>query len=173
MEEVPSPKSQLQLVGPLEDASVKLAASPAVVNENADVGMSVTEIVSELPDPFPQTLTGVTVMLPPDVPDVADMTLVELVPVHPEGKLQMYDVAPAIGAIEHVIVAPTQGCTLLHAITPAALGISLTVTPKVLTEPVPQPLYAATLISPAFAPTTTEIEFVVLDPVHPEGKVQV
>ena len=48
----------------------------------------------------PQSLIAFTVILPPVVPEVAVMELVVLVPVHPLGKVQMYEVAPVTPVIE-------------------------------------------------------------------------
>jgi hypothetical protein len=50
--------------------------------------------------PLPQPLFAFTEMVPPVEADVAVMELVVEVPVHPEGSVQVYDVAPATAVTE-------------------------------------------------------------------------
>ena len=54
----------------------------------------------------PQLLTAATVIFPPAAPAVAVMLLVVLVPVHPEGSVHVYDVAPVTAGVVYVWLLP-------------------------------------------------------------------
>jgi hypothetical protein len=60
----------------------------------------VTVTVKVLAVPDPHELFALTEMVPPVLPAVTVIAVVEEVPVHPEGKVQLYEVAPLTAAIE-------------------------------------------------------------------------
>ena len=57
-------------------------------------GMAFVLTVSVRVVPLPQLLFAFTEIIPPEVPAVAFIELVVELPVHPEGNVQVYDVAP-------------------------------------------------------------------------------
>ena len=57
-------------------------------------GVVVTDTVSVRSSPAPQRLSAVTVMSPPVASAVALIDVVVELPVHPDGKVQVYEVAP-------------------------------------------------------------------------------
>jgi hypothetical protein len=63
-------------------------------------GSVVTLMASVLAVPVPQVLLADTERVPPDDPTVTVMELVLELPVHPEGNVQEYDVAPLTAATE-------------------------------------------------------------------------
>ena len=107
------------------------------------------------------------------IPVVTVIEFVVLVPVHPDGKLQIYSEAPVTAAIEKV--SEVEGQTAVEPdIFPGAAGVpGLTVIANNFSFPVAQSFFAFTVIFPPVFPVFTVIEFVVLLPVHPEGNVQI
>ena len=62
-------------------------------------GSGETETVIVRAPLVPQPLVAVTVTVPPDEPTVAVTVLVAELPDHPDGKDQVYEVAPDTGAM--------------------------------------------------------------------------
>ena len=62
-----------------------------------DAVMLTAKVRAVLP---PQLLLAFTVIFPPAVPEVAVILLVVELPVQPEGKVQVYDVAPLTAVTE-------------------------------------------------------------------------
>jgi hypothetical protein len=153
--------------------SVNVTVSPELEVLNDPTGISVVVTASVLLVPLPQPLTGVTVILPEADDAVTVILLVKLVPVQPDGKLQIYDVAPDTGVSEQVVVLPTQGCVVPQLIEPATDGTSLTVITELWEELFPQPLLAVTMIVPPVGPAVAFMLLVMLVPPHPDGSVQV
>jgi hypothetical protein len=56
--------------------------------------MVFTTVVINCTGELPQALSAVTEIVPPKLPAVAVILFVVLVPIHPDGKVQVYDVAP-------------------------------------------------------------------------------
>jgi hypothetical protein len=120
---------------------------------------------------LPQELFAVTLMFPLE-PAVAVIEFVVDVPDHPEGSVQVYEVAPVTEAIEYVCDDVWQ--TVADPVTaPGADGTVLTVMVAVLAALVPQLFTAVTEMVPPDVPAVVVIEFVVDVPDHPEGSVHV
>jgi hypothetical protein len=77
---------------------------PAIVPGWAGNGLTVTDKV--LAGPVPQALVADTDMVPPAEPTVAVMKLVVELPLHPDGKVHVYEVAPVTAAILYVCDDP-------------------------------------------------------------------
>jgi hypothetical protein len=104
--------------------------------------------------------------------DVVLMVFVLEVPVHPPGKVQVYETAPATLVIEYVFELPEQ-IVLFPVINPGVPGIEFTLTRKIEGVDEPQVLFAVTVILPPVIPATAVIELVVDVPDQPPGNVQV
>jgi hypothetical protein len=100
------------------------------------------------------------------------MVLVVLVPLHPEGRFHVYDVAPAVGVTLYVWVVPPH-IWLLPLMFPGCIGVvPVALILIVWAIDVPQVEVAVTEIVPPVAPGTATIELVVDVPLQPEGSVQ-
>ena len=73
-------------------------ALPVIAADCAGIELDVTARVCAVL--LPQALSAVTIMFPLPVPVVALMLLVVDVPVHPEGIVHVYDIAPLTVATE-------------------------------------------------------------------------
>ena len=94
-------------------------------------------------------------------------------PVQPDGKVQVYEVAPLTEDMLNVFELPEQ-IVVLPVIAPGCVGADVvTVTDRVWALLEPQELFAMTCMFPDVAPGITTIELVVEVPVQPEGNVQV
>ena len=121
----------------------------------------------------PQEVLATTEIVPPVVPGVAEIELVIDVPVHPVGKVQVYEVAPPTGVMEYVCATPLH-TVLSPAIAPGAGGAEPAVTARTLAvETWPQAFVAVTAMLPLPVAVVAVIEAVVDDPVQPVGSVQV
>ena len=121
---------------------------------------------------FPQKLSAVTEILPCPVPSVACMLLVVEVPLHPVGKVHVYEVAPLTAVTEKVLVLLAQ--TLSGPIIAAGvIGGTVSVMLVVCAVEFPQVLPAVTEMVPPPVPSVAIIELVVEVPLHPDGKIQV
>lgn len=118
----------------------------------------------------PQVLLADTVILPPEVPAIAVILLLVEVPVQPDGKTQVYDVAPDTSGTEYTLDELPQ-IALFPVIGAGACGARV-ITLKVDTVEVPQVLLADTFMSPPLGPAFTEILVEFELPVQPPGKVQ-
>lgn len=146
-----------------------MVALPVIAEGCAGTGVAVTANVWAVL--LPQELFAVTVMFPL-VPAVAVIELVVLVPDHPEGSVQVYEVAPVTGDTEYVCDDVWQ-TVADPVIAPGAGGTVLTVMAAVVAALVPQLFVAVTEIVPPDVPAVVAIELVVDVPDHPEGSVQV
>ena len=91
-------------------------------------------------------------------------------PLHPEGNVQLYDVAPETDDMEYVCDEPEQTLAL-PLIVPGCAGKVVTVTLRLRVELVPQLLLAATETEPLLPEVINVMLFVVEVPVHPDGLV--
>ena len=135
-------------------------------------GSVVKDTLNVLAVPEPQLLLAVTEMLPLLAATVAVMELVVEVPVQPDGKVQVYEVAPftvttlyVLDVDEQILVSPL--------IVPGVPGIEFTVTANVFAADEPQELFAFTEMFPPVDPAVAIIVSVVEVPDQPEGKVHV
>ena len=129
----PVGKVQVYEVAPFtaatENVLVLLAhtlSGPLIGPGIAGVAVKVTASVCAML--FPQALLAVTDMVPPPVPCVADMLLVVEVPLHPVGKVQVYEVAPFTDVTEYTFVANAQteaGPEMLAGVAGAELTVAL------------------------------------------------
>ena len=74
------------------------AAVPVIVDGCAGIAVALTDKVAAVD--VPHELPAVTLIVPPVDAGVALMLVVVLLPVQPEGRLQVYVVAPETVAIE-------------------------------------------------------------------------
>ena len=117
---------------------------------------------------FPQEFTATTDTLPDVVPTVVLIELLVEDPVHPDGNVHMYDVAPLTALTEYV--TPTPWHTLvLPVMAPGCEGNVETETVRLRFGPSAQKFMALTETSPDVAPGVTVIDVVDDDPVQPEG----
>jgi hypothetical protein len=128
--------------------------------------------LSVLTGPEPHALFAITEIVPPLAPATTFIEVEDELPLQPEGKVQVYEVAPVTAEILYVCEAP--GITVVAPeIVPGCAGIAFTVTLKVLAEPEPHVLLAVTEIVPPADPGVAEIDVAVELPLHPEGNVHV
>lgn len=134
-------------------------------------GTGVTLILSVCAVDEPQALSAVTVTLPLLVPAVDEMLLVVEAPLQPEGKVQVYELAPVTALTLYVFEVPEQS-VVLPLIAPGCAGTAeFTVTASVCAELLPQLLLAVTLMVPPETPDVAVMELVVEEPLQPEGSV--
>lgn len=93
-----------------------------------------------------------------------------LAPTHPAGATHEY-VIPLTAGTEYVCVLPAH-TDAVPVMLPGEGGCVTGVAESEVAALVPQPLEAVTDIVPGPEPTVTLMTFVVLDPVQPEGIVQ-
>ena len=120
----------------------------------------------------PHVLFAFTVIFPLVDPAVVIIDVVVEVPDQPEGKVQVYDVAPDTAAMLYVIELPAQ-TEAVPLMVPGVAGMILTVMLWVCKDDEPQALFAFTVIFPPDEPAVVVIDVVVEVPDQPEGKVQV
>lgn len=135
-------------------------------------GIVLTVIAKLAAEELPQLLFAVTVIFPLVELAVVRMLLVVEVPLHPDGNVHVYDVAPATGEILYVLEEPEQ-MVAVPEIVPGVAGRGLTVIANVTGAELPQPLFAVTVIFPLVEPAVVEMELVVDVPLQPDGKVHV
>lgn len=113
----------------------------------------------------PHELFAITLMVPPVLPTMATIVLADEVPVHPEGRVHVYELAPATEAMlyvctvfAHGAVAPVifPGCS--GRLTPLGMMVSDELLPD------PQEFRANTCTGPALFPIRTLMELVVEAP---------
>ena len=136
------------------------------------VGNEFTVIANEEDDDVPQLLLAVTVIFPLVAIAVVEIELVVDVPLQPDGKIQVYEVAPGTAVTEYVFDDPEQ-MVEVPEIVPGALGAAFTVIGNVAADELPHVLFAVTVIFPLEELAVVEIELVVEAPLQPDGKVQV
>ena len=135
----------------------------------AGIGVTVTASVwGVLP---PHTLLAATEMLPDDGPTVAVIVVPVELPDHPDGRDQVYDVAPLTAEMLYVCEVPSQGLAL-PVIVPGWAGTDCTVTASVCVVLLPHELTAATDTVPLLAPTVAVMLGDVELPDHPDGRDQ-
>jgi hypothetical protein len=121
---------------------------------------------------LPQELLAVTEIFPLVVLAVAVMLLLVLLPLHPPGNVQVYDVAPATAVMEYVFDEPEQ-IVVVPEILPGVVGGVLTVIARVCAVELPQELLAVTEIFPLVVLAVAVMLLLVLLPLHPPGNVHV
>jgi hypothetical protein len=146
-----------------------MAVAPEIVPGVAGSAFTITANVCGVLEP--QVLSAVTVTLPLVALAVVVILFVELVPLHPPGKVHEYAVAPLTGTIEYVLLLPEQ-MAVVPEMLPGLAGMVFTVTANVCGLLDPQVLSAVTVIFPLLALAVVMILIVVLVPVHPPGTVQ-
>ena len=80
-------------------------------------GISDTVVFSVLAIPEPHILLGITDIVPPAAPGVADIEVVVELPLHPDGNIQVYEVAPVTSEMLKICGIPSH-TTVLPEITP-------------------------------------------------------
>lgn len=118
----------------------------------------------------PQGVIAATEIVPPAAPAVVVMLAVVDVPVHPEGIVQAYPVAPLTGATLYVCEEPVHTVSA-PVMPPMAPGAAPEETTLVLGEDVPQAFDAVTEIVPPVAVGTAVMEVVEDEPPQPAGSV--
>jgi len=152
------------------DEPWQTVVSPVIVPGWAGVVATVTLNVLAVPEPH--ELLAVTEMVPPDAPAVASIDVDVELPVHPEGNVHVYDVAPETAAMLYVLDEPWQ--TVVDPVmAPGWAGIGVTETFSILAVLDPHELLAVTEIVPPDAPAVASIDVEVELPVHPDGSDQV
>lgn len=134
-------------------------------------GGEVTVTANVLEAEAPQLLFAVAVTFPLVADRVVVSVLVEEVPVHPDGVVQVYDVAPVTGAMLYVWLMPLHTLAL-PAMAPGTAGIPIGVTASVCVIPEPQAFTAVTVTFPLADVVVADSRAVVDEPVHPTGIVQ-
>ena len=134
-------------------------------------GTVLTTTISDCGVDDPHTLLAVTVMLPAEVPAVASIESVVDDPLHVDGSVQVYDVAPDTAVIEYVLRLPEQ-IVVLPVIGPGVAGMLITFTTNDCAADVPHALLAVTVIFPLEALAVAAMELLTEVPLHPEGNVQ-
>ena len=99
----------------------------------------------------PHELFAVTEIVPPFAPDVAVIELEVELPVQPEGRVQVYEVAPDTDEILYVSDDPSQ-TVVSPLIGPGCAGSAVADTLKVRAILAPHELFAVTEIVPPLAP---------------------
>jgi len=122
---------------------------------------------------LPQVLLAFTEIMPPVDPAVAIIELVVDVPVHPAGKVHVYDVIPETVGTEYVWVVPAQAVVLPVIPEGCAGAVDVMVSAAVVSALLPQLLFALTERVPPVGPVVVVIVLPVDVPVHPDGKAQV
>jgi hypothetical protein len=117
-------------------------------------------------------LLAATDRFPLVAPTIALIDVEAEVPVHPEGKVHIYEVAPVTAEILYVCEKPWHTAELPD-IEPGCAGVEATVTLNIRAVLIAQTLFAETEILPPEAPAVVVIEVVVELPVHPEGRVHI
>lgn len=138
----------------------------------ATAGNELTPTLSVLGSEELHALFAVTEIVPLAAAVVALIELVVEFPVHPEGKVQVYEVAPGTAATLKVLVVPVQ-TVVFPEIAPGIAGAAPMPTDKVLGGEELQELFAVTEMVPPPEPALVVIVFVVEDPAQPSGNVQV
>ncbi len=93
-------------------------------------------------------------------------------PLHPDGNVHVYDVAPETAAILYAWETPWQ-TAVFPVIVPGCAGTACTDMLNVREAPGPHELFAVTEILPPFAPTVAVIDVEFELPLHPDGNVHV
>jgi hypothetical protein len=169
---------QVYVVALLTGVTLYICAMPGHTEtgpliDAADPGAAADVTASVLGVDVPQVFIAVTDIVPPAAIGVTKMLFVLLVPTHPAGNVQLYEVAPLTGAVLYVCDTP------LHTAVEPLIGLGCVGAAPELTERVlaaevrPHALVAVTDTVPPVAFGVAEIEFVVLVPVHPGGSAQV
>ncbi len=127
-------------------------------------------ILNVCADEEPQVLLAVTIIFPLE-PAVALMLLLELVPLQPNGNVQLYEVAPGSFVTEYVSAIPEHKI-VLPLIALGITGTSSTFTLTVCADEVPHALLAVTVMFPPTEPTVAFMLLLVLLPLQPIGKDQ-
>jgi hypothetical protein len=122
--------------------------------------------------PEPHELFAATEIFPPFAPGVTVIDVEPELPLHPVGKVHVYDVAPVTAAMLYVWDTPWH-TVVVPVIAPGWAGIGVTDTFNVRGVPEPHELFAVTDILPLFAPDVAVIEVELELPLHPVGNVQV
>ena len=123
----------------------------------------------------PQVFVAVTFTFPDVVPTVPDTDIVPCPEeiIHPEGAVQVYDVAPATADMLYAKEVAAHSVAV-PVIVPGVAGAPIPLTVVVRGDEHPDALQAVTDTFPLVAPGRTVIVFVFapLRTVHPLGKVQ-
>ena len=147
-----------------------MLALPLIVPGVAGAEFTVTARVCT--EDEPQVLFALTVMFPLPEPAVVLMLVVVDVPAHPEGNVQVYDVALFTAEIVYVLAVP-EHIDEFPVIIPGCDGIGFTVTLNSCGCEEPHVLFATTVISPLTEPAAALMELVTELPVQPDGIVHV
>jgi len=136
-------------------------------------GAAFTVMVCVEADELPQTLLAVTIIFPLLALAVAAIELVVDVPLHPEGSVHVYEVAPATAATLYVLLLPEQ-MVVVPEIVPGVDGAEVvTAIANEAAALLPQELSAVTVIFPLVELEVVVMVFVVDVPLQPDGNVQV
>ena len=135
-------------------------------------GKATTDTTSACAVLVPHILPAVTETVPPAGPTVAVMVVPVELPDQPDGKDQVYEVAPFTGDMLYACVVPWQGAAS-PVIEPGWDGIAITVTASVCAVLLPHELFAVTEIVPPVEPIVAVMVVPVELPDQPEGNTQV
>jgi hypothetical protein len=117
-------------------------------------------------------LVAVTEIVPPAAPAVAVMDVEVELPLHPDGKVHIYDVAPETADILYDCDEPSQ-TDVAPVMVPGWEGVVITVMLSNLAVPEPHELLAVTPMDPPVEPTVAVMDVDVELPLHPDGNVHV
>jgi hypothetical protein len=150
--------------------SAHINVSPVIVPGVA--GIVFTVIANDFTADEPQSLFAVTVIFPDKVLAVVIIEFVIEDPVHPEGKVHVYDVAPFTGAMLYSLIPDAQ-MFVSPLILSEIVGAEFTVTDNICTADKPQSFLAETVMFPLVLFAVAVIEFMVDEPVQPTGNVHI
>lgn len=148
----------------------QIVAVPEI--EPGVAGIEFTVMVCDDEADVPHAFEALIETLPPVALAVVLIEFVLLDPIHPEGRIQLYSVAPLTAVTEYVLAVPEQMEEFPDKVPGVFGGEELTVTALSDAEDVPQLLVAVTEIFPLIPLDVKLILFVELVPDQPIGNVQ-
>jgi hypothetical protein len=151
-----------------------LQACPACVMFPGVAGAAETTLTAiDCADELPHVLLAVTEMVPPVDPAATTMDDVVEVPLHPFGRVHVYEVAPFTEVTENVLLELELHTLAGPVIAPGIAGTAPKLTASVCADELPQKPFAVIEIVPPLAPTVAVMLSVIELPVHEPGRDQV